>query len=101
MDLLSDNQNSTTTAENSKERGKEEEEREETKVVCLVRGKNDKEARKRLMEKFEKGGQKEWMKENEKKIKVIAGDLSEKDFGLDKEKYKELSQRIEIFIHLP
>ncbi len=66
-------------------------------VIALVRGKDDEIAKRRLMKMWW-----DWPELTaalDTRIEVVAGDVTEEDFGLDEERYGELVKRVGWIVH--
>ena len=73
------------------------------KVVCLVRGKDKARARERLNRIYQTGDADFAAAFNavaETHLEVIAGDLAQAQFGLDKDGYAKLSKRVDRVVHV-
>ncbi|WP_176522387.1 non-ribosomal peptide synthetase [Bacillus toyonensis] len=72
------------------------------KVYCLVRGKNDEDAKIRLLEKLKfyfKNKFKHYDALVDNQLFILSGDIAEKNFGLDKKVYENLNKSITTVIH--
>lgn len=72
------------------------------KVYCLVRGKNDEDAKIRLLEKLKfyfKNKFEHYHALVNNQLFILNGDIAEKNFGLDKKVYENLNKSITTVIH--
>ena len=72
-------------------------------VICLIRAKNDEEAYKRLEKAFAESGDgllADFHTLSEGKLQVLAGDLSDPDFGLAPETYEALTKTVTRIVHI-
>ena len=72
-------------------------------VICLIRAKNDEEAYKRLEKAFAESGDDllaDFHTLSEGKLQVLAGDLSDPDFGLAPETYEALTKTVTRIVHI-
>ena len=73
------------------------------KVICLIRGKNDTEARQRLTDIYNTGPSDFAADFNalaEHHLDVIAGDLAKRHFGLNGDIYADLASRVDRIVHV-
>ncbi len=73
------------------------------KVICLIRAKNDQDAYARLEKSFADGGAEllaDFRELSKGRLQVLAGDISESDFGLDTETYKALAKSVTRIVHI-
>lgn len=68
-------------------------------VYCLIRDKNGINGKERLKEKINFYFGKELLREIDKRIYVIKGDISNNLLGLDEDEYKKLGYKIDLVIH--
>jgi fatty acid CoA ligase FadD9 len=72
------------------------------KVVCIVRGRDDAEARARVAEVFDRGDPELKRHFDELAalcLEVLAGDLAEPDLGLRAADWKRLSETLDLIVH--
>lgn len=69
-----------------------------TDIYCIVRGKDYNFAKQRLEELYKFYFNKD-LKEHYKRLKVILGDITKDNLGVNSETYKELVNKIDIVIH--
>ena len=73
------------------------------KVVCLIRAKNDQDAFDRLEKSFEESGAEllqDFRKLSKGRLQVLAGDISDSDFGLDQDTYAALAKSVTRVVHI-
>ena len=73
------------------------------KVICLIRAKNDQDAFDRLEKSFEESGADllgEFRELSKGRLQVLAGDISDSDFGLDRETYDILAKSVTRIVHI-
>lgn len=74
---------------------------EQGRLICLVRGADDEQARERLTESFSSGPARadwdRWLQSG--RVEVVAGDLALPDLGLSPERYRRLGQELSSILH--
>lgn len=73
------------------------------KLICMIRGNDDRQARQRLLSVFhgkDKKLEKHFDQLAEKHLQVVAGDLSQKYLGLDEARFNEISARVDRVVHV-
>lgn len=70
-------------------------------LVCLVRGTNDEDARRRLREAFSGSPdlEKRFDAVPAERLEVVAGDVSQRDLGLDGSRWDRLARTVEVVVH--
>ncbi len=69
-------------------------------VICLVRGKSDEDARRRLEATFDTDPvlRKHFQELAAERLQVIAGDKGEPNLGLDEQRWHELAERVDLIV---
>ena len=68
-------------------------------VYCLIRDKDNRTANARLIDKLKFYFKEKVLSEIDKRIFIIKGDITKKNFGLDEEQYKKIGYKIDLAIH--
>ena len=74
--------------------------RSDDKVICLVRGKSDADARRRLEEKFDTDPllRRHFRELAAERLQVIAGDKGRPDLGLDEQTWQQLADSVDLIV---
>ncbi|OBG81541.1 non-ribosomal peptide synthetase [Mycobacterium sp. E802] len=74
--------------------------RVDDKVICLVRGKSDEDARRRLEATFDTDPvlQRRFRELAAERLEVVAGDKGEPDFGLDPQRWRRLAESVDLIV---